>query len=333
MAVPHSDAAGPRDAGDATAVRIDEVTHDYGLQRALRAVSFEVPAGSLFGLLGPNGSGKTTLFRIITTLLRPTKGSVRVFGADTTQSAHRVRAQIGMIFQHTALDQDLTVRENVELHGALFGLDADEIDARLDALLDQLGLSDRRDDRVRTLSGGLRRRADLARGLIHEPRVLLLDEPTSGLDPIARRELWDHLKRLRANRSTTILLATHLMEEAERCDRVAIISEGRLATSGPPDRLKRELGRETLWLESDDPSDLHDRIEAQFGFDVRIIGDAVQVTHSEAHSVLSAIYEALEDDIRSATVREPTLEDVFMVSTGHPIDEDSVGAVSSAPDG
>lgn len=311
----------PADSNAEPAVSIDGVRHAYGSTQALDGVRFEVPNGTLFGLLGPNGSGKTTLFRIITTLLEPDEGRVRVFGADTAGASHRVRQEIGMVFQHTALDEDLTVRENWQMHGSLFGLDAAEIEARSKPLFDQLGIADRADDRVSALSGGLRRRADLGRGLLHRPRLLLLDEPTSGLDPIARRDLWERLSELQTLGETTILLATHLMEEAERCDRVAIINEGRLARIGRPSRLKKEVGRETLWLESPDAPGLRDRIEAQFGFDARVFGEAVQVIHEEAHSVLGAVYEAHGDKITSATVREPTLEDVFMIATGHPIDE------------
>lgn len=313
------------------AVAIDHITHRYGSHLALNDVSFTVPSGALFGLLGPNGSGKTTLFRILTTLLTPSSGTATVFGHDLAKDPQTAREVTSMIFQEPALDDQLTVRENIRLHGGLFGLSGAALDSRLAAVLEQFGLTDRTDDRVDKLSGGLQRRTDLARGLLHQPRLLLLDEPTAGLDPRARRELWDHLHSVQQTADTTILLATHMMDEAERCDELAIIHEGSLAATGTPENLRRKLGAETLWMQTDDPRRLADRIEAQFGFDTRLIGRAVQIVHEDAHNILSALYEAFGDYITSATVRHPTLEDVFMSVTGQPLSTTSTGAMDSLP--
>lgn len=299
------------------AVDIRSVRYQYGTRTALNDVSFAVPAGSLFGVLGPNGSGKTTLFRILSTLTPPREGTARVFGLDTTQEAHAVRQQLGLVFQSPALDEKLTVRENLRFHGALYGLQGPALHDRIDALLAQFGVADRADDAVDTLSGGLRRRADLARGLLHRPDVLLLDEPTTGLDPAARRTFWQTLDRLRGTEGTTMIVATHLMEEAERCDTVAILDEGALVATGTPHELTSALGEETIWIATDDPAALRDRIEAQFGLDAAVLDEMVHLAPDNAPQLLSALYDAFGDTIDSATVRTPTLDDVFMVRTGH----------------
>jgi len=312
------------------AVDIQGVTHRYGEHRALRDVTFQVAPGALYGLLGPNGSGKTTLFRILSTLMPPSEGHAAVFGMDTTRQADAVRKRIGVVFQDEALDEALTVRENLRFQGALYGLHGAALHDRIEALLGQLGVADRADDSVEALSGGLRRRADLARGLLHRPDLLLLDEPTSGLDPAARRTFWTAVERLQEANGTTLLLATHLMDEAERCDRVGILSDGDLVADGTPTALKDDLGNETLWLETESPSRLRDRIEAQFGVSTRIVGSLVQVAPTDPPAFLSGLYEAMGDRIRSATIRTPTLEDVFMVHAGASLGDDRERVLTQA---
>lgn len=303
------------------AVDIEGVSHRYGEHVALRDVSLAVAPGALFGLLGPNGGGKTTLFRILSTLIRPAAGTARVFGYDTAREPAAVRERLGVIFQGTALDEALTVEENLRFHGALYGLHGRALQERMVHLLTLFGLEGRARDRVRTLSGGLQRRTDLARGLLHAPPLLLLDEPTTGLDPVARHAFWQTLARLRRSEGTTMLVATHLLEEAEACDQVGIIDRGRLVALGTPEGLKAELGGETLWLETEDPTALLDRIQAQFGLEAQHFGSAVGISHPEAPALLSALYEAFGDHIDSATVRKPTLEDVFMAHAGYRLDE------------
>ena len=297
----------------APAVDIQGVTHRYGQHEALRSVTLDVPAGALYGLLGPNGSGKTTLFRILSTLMPPSEGDARVFGLDTTQRPEAVRNRLGVVFQDPALDEALTVRENLRFQASLYGLSGGDRRNRIDDLLTRLDVADRADDRVEALSGGLKRRVDLARGLLHRPDLLLLDEPTTGLDPGARRAFWTAIDRLREAEGTTLLLATHLMDEAERCDRVGILSDGTLVADGTPATLKAELGDQTLWVETDDPAALRDRIDAQFGVPTRLVGAMVQVAPPDPPAFLASLYEALGDRIRSATIRTPTLDDVFMV--------------------
>jgi ABC-2 type transport system ATP-binding protein len=297
----------------ASAVNIQGVTHRYGQHEALRSVTLDVPTGALYGLLGPNGSGKTTLFRILSTLMPPSEGDARVFGLDTTQRPEAVRNRLGVVFQDPALDEALTVRENLRFQASLYGLSGGDRRDRIDDLLTRLDVADRAADRVEALSGGLKRRVDLARGLLHRPDLLLLDEPTTGLDPAARRAFWTAIDRLRETEGTTLLLATHLMDEAERCDRVGILSDGALVADGTPAALKAELGDQTLWVETDDPAALRDRIDAQFGVPTRIVGSTVQVAPPNPPAFLASLYEALGDRIRSATIRTPTLDDVFMV--------------------
>ena len=298
------------------AVDIQGVTHRYGEHTALRDVTLRVEAEQLYGLLGPNGSGKTTLFRILSTLMPPTDGTTRVFGTDTTTDPMAVRRALGVVFQEAALDEALTVRENLRFQGALYRLRGAALQDRIDELLARFDVADRADDPVGELSGGLRRRVDLARGLLHQPRLLLLDEPTTGLDPAARQSFWTALRRLQEAEGTTLLMATHLMDEAERCDRVGILSDGALVADGTPSALKGELGEETLWLDAEEPQALRDRIEAQFGVSTRIVGARVQVAPADPPAFLASLYEAFGKYIQSATIRTPTLEDVFMVHAG-----------------
>ncbi len=303
------------------AVHIETVTHRYGDHTALQDVDLSIEPGRLFGLLGPNGSGKTTLFRLLSTLMPPTRGRVRVFGTDPTADPDTVRQRIGFVFQTPALDENLTVRENLRVQGALYGWRGADLRDRIATLLADFDVADRADDRVDTLSGGLRRRVDLVRGLLHQPDLLLLDEPTTGLDPAARRTFWQAIERLRRTAGTTLLVATHLMEEAERCDAIAILDRGKVVADDTPAALKADLGTEALWLESNDAQQLRDHIQAQFGITARVIDSTVQLAPSNAPQLLPSIYAAFEDQIESATVRAPTLEDVFMVHTGHRADE------------
>ncbi len=312
------------------AVNIQGVTHRYGTHRALDDIALQVAPGTLYGLLGPNGSGKTTLFRILSTLMPPSEGTAQVFGLDTTHQPDAVRQRIGVVFQDEALDETLTVRENLRFQGSLYGLHGAARRNRIDTLLERLDVADRGHDTVDDLSGGLRRRADLARGLLHRPDLLLLDEPTAGLDPAARRTFWTAVQRLQAAEGTTLLVATHLMDEAERCDRVGILSDGALVADGAPEALKADLGTETIWVDTESPTLLRNRIEAQFGVPTRIVGATVQVAPSNPPAFLPSLYEALGDRIRSATLRPPTLEDVFMVHAGVSPDDDREHALARA---
>lgn len=304
-----------------SAVQIDQLTHRYGANVALNQVSLDVPERSLYGLLGPNGCGKTTLLQILATLITPTQGVARISGVDTQADPRHVRRQLGIVFQDTALDAELTLVENLHTHAALYGLSRDVTAARLDDLLPIFGLAGRERERVSTFSGGLIRRADLVRGLLHAPPLLLLDEPTTGLDPVARQVFWEMIDRLRRAEQTTLIVATHMMDEADRCDHLAILDRGVVVTEGSPDQLKADLGEETLWIETENAADLVHRIQLHVGSDARLVGSRIQISSPNVHEMLGSLYEYYSDEIRSATVRRPTLEDVFMVHAGHRLEE------------
>jgi ABC-2 type transport system ATP-binding protein len=305
------------------AIRIDGVSFSYGESPALRDVSFDIPQGVLFGVLGPNGSGKTTLFRLISTLLRPDVGHVAVGGLDVVERSAAIRNRLGAVFQQPALDDELSILENVRTAAALYGMRRKDVRGRVAALAESFDLTARLDDRVGTLSGGLKRRADLIRGLIHSPDVLLLDEPTSALDPVARRAFWDHLARLRRSEGTTMIAATHLMDEAERCDVLAVLDLGRLVALDTPDELLRRLGGESIWLECADGTAVMNAIRARFGWDCRLVGRTVQIPHDDPYAVISALHESLGRMIDAATIRRPSLEDVFIELTGRRLQQDA----------
>lgn len=309
---------------------VSEVTHRYGETVALDEVSFDVGTGERFGLLGPNGGGKTTLFRLISTLMQPSSGSVSVFGEDVSKNPEATRRRLGVVFQHTALDDQLTVEENLKTHAALVGLSGAEASSSVARVLDTFGLSERAKDRVKTLSGGLARRTDLARGFLHHPELLLLDEPTTGLDPIARRELWDALDRIRRTNETTQIVATHMMDEAERCDRIGILDHGKLVVIGNPENLKAKLGTETLWLETTNPQALTEQLKKTLAVDSRIVGGSVLVEASQPEMLLPKIYEQLSGLIEAASIRKPTLDDVFVAATGRAFQKSEVRGQGSA---
>ena len=283
----------------------------------MRDVSFGVRAGELFGLLGPNGGGKTTLLEILATLRRPTEGVARVGGVDVAADPDGARREIAVVFQRPALDPQLTATENLRHQGHLYGLAGRRLAKRSAQLLDRFGVADRADDRVKTLSGGLRRRVELAKALIHEPRHLLLDEPTIGLDPVGRRELWRHARRLRSESEVAILVTTHLLEEAEECDRVAILDRGRLVALDTPAALKAAIRGDVISLETAEPQALADAIRARFGAEGTVVDGTVRIERPDGAALVPRLAEAFPGTIRSITVGKPTLEDVFVQRTGH----------------
>ena len=298
------------------ALDVSNLHHRYGDREALRGLSFSVPAGEIFGVLGPNGGGKTTLFRIVSTLMRPTSGEVLVFGDDVGRQPDRVRRRLGVVFQAPALDVRLTVRENLTHQGHLYGLRGRPLAARIDGALERVGLADRARDLVTTLSGGLQRRAELAKALLHQPELLVLDEPTTGLDPGARRDVWRHLAALGDRDGTSIVLTTHLMDEAARCDRVGIIHEGRLVAIGAPQALTAALGADVITIAADDPAGLAARVGARFGVKADVLDDQIRIERDRAHEFVPDLVEAFPGEIEAVTFGKPTLEDVFMHHTG-----------------
>jgi ABC-2 type transport system ATP-binding protein len=305
------------------AVETENLSLSYGTRRALANVSFAVDRGEIFGLLGPNGGGKTTLFRILSTLLPPTSGRAAIFGQDVVSQSREVRRRVGVVFQGQNLDRKLTVTENLTQQGHLYGMRGRSLRERIEQLLTALELRDRRHDRVETLSGGQRRRVEVAKGLLHDPALLLLDEPSTGLDPSARRTLWDAWRLARATEGVTILLTTHLLEEAEQCDRLAILDDGKLVALGTPDSLKQEIGGEVILVNARQPEALRDQLQQRFAVEVTLLGSALRFERARGHEFIPQLVEAFPGEIQSVTVARPTLEDVFFRRTGHSFWESS----------
>jgi len=304
------------------AVDIESLTRLYGSRKALQGISFQVRAGEIFGLLGPNGGGKTTLFRILSTLLLPTSGRACIFGLDVGGQPREVRRRIGVVFQSQNLDAKLTPRENLWHHGHLYGLRGKPLQERIAETLAQVGMTDRRNDLVETLSGGLRRRVELAKGLLHRPGLLLLDEPSTGLDPGARKALWDCLQAMRNSDGVTVLLTTHLLDEAERCDRLAILDRGELVAAGTPESLKKEVGEEVILVEANNPEALCPQIRQRFGVEASVLAGRIRFEHASGHQFIPQLVEAFPGEINSVALGKPTLEDVFIHKTGRRFGED-----------
>jgi ABC-2 type transport system ATP-binding protein len=293
-----------------------DVRFSYGAREALRGVSFTVAPGEIFALLGPNGGGKTTLFRIVATLAPPAAGSVQVFGADAATRPDAVRRAIGVVFQSPALDPYLTVEENLRHHAHLYGVSGAPLRERIAGSLARVGLDARRRDLVRALSGGMQRRVEIAKALLHTPRLLVLDEPTTGLDPGARRDVWQSLRALRDREGTTVVLTTHLMDEAARCDRVGIMHDGQLVAIGTPDALVADVGGDVIMITTPDPAALAEKIRGRFALQADIVDDRVHIERPRAHEFIAGLVEAFPGEIQAVTFGKPTLEDVFMHHTG-----------------
>lgn len=297
-------------------VSVENLTHRYGSRTALSQVSFAVCEGEIFGLLGPNGGGKSTLFRILATMMEPSAGAVRVAGFDLERQPAEVRKRIGVVFQSQSLDRKLTVEENLRAQGHLYGLAGAALARRIDRVTRRLGLADRRRDLVETLSGGLRRRVEIAKGLLHDPPVLLMDEPSTGLDPAARRELWQYIRELRDSQGITVLLTTHMLDEADRCDRLLLLHEGRTVAEGSPAELKARVGGDVVMLEVGDLEVMRERLEARLGVRATAVNGALRVEIGNGHRFITEVVEAFPGAIQSVALHKPTLEDVFLDETG-----------------
>ena len=299
-------------------ISVQNLVHRYESRTALNGVSFDIRPAELFGLLGPNGSGKTTLFRILSTLMIPSGGRALVMGFDAAQDPASLRRQIGVVFQAQSVDPKLTAYENLWHQGHLYGLRGSALKARVHEILSRVGLADRAKERVETFSGGMQRRIELAKGLLHHPAVLLLDEPTTGLDPGARRDLWQYLQILRDEEHVSVLVTTHLMEEAERCDRLAIMNEGNLVALGTPAELKSEIGGDVILLDAArDAGVLAEHIRAQFHVTTTVLGSQVRIEQEAGHRFVPDVVEAFPGEIQAISVSKPALEDVFIHRTGH----------------
>src|SRR4051794_24155622 len=300
-----------------SAISVEDIRHSYGKRAALKGISFDVAAGEIFGLLGPNGSGKTTLFRILSTLMLPTSGRALVSGFDSTKQPDEVRRRIGVVFQSKSVDLKLTAAENLWHQGHLYGLRGANLKSRIQEMLERVALADRAKDKVETFSGGMQRRVELAKGLMHRPSVLLLDEPTTGLDPGARRDLWLYLDELRAREKVSIIVTTHLMEEAEHCDRLAIMNLGEIVGLGTPAELRSEIGGDVVMLEATDPAALALRIQERFKITAGVLDGRVRLEIRDGLKFVTTVAEAFPGTIQSVSISKPTLDDVFIGRTGH----------------
>jgi ABC-2 type transport system ATP-binding protein len=308
------------------ALNIHNLTRRFNDLVAVDNISFSIDQGEIFGLLGPNGAGKTTTLSMLATMLEPTSGSATVNGIDITQDADGVRKSIGIVFQDQSLDEELTAWENMDFHGRLYRIPAEIRNPRTTELLNLVELYDRRNDIVKTFSGGMRRRLEIARGLLHHPSVLFLDEPTLGLDPQTRNHLWTYIATLAKEKGITIILTTHYMEEADRlCNRVAIIDHGKIIAMDTPERLKDSLGGDLVSIRSPDPAAVAEALREPWITRAETHNDEVIVSLRNAEQYVSTIVTLLNErkiPITSLAIHKPTLEDVFLSFTGKTIREE-----------
>jgi ABC-2 type transport system ATP-binding protein len=305
-------------------IQVEQLTKRYGSITAVDDISFEVEEGSIFGFLGPNGAGKTTTINILCTLLSPTSGRAIIAGHDCMQEPSEVRKAIGIVFQDTTLDKDLTAYENLIFHAYLYDVPKNEMKERVEGVLKFAELFDRRNDLVKKFSGGMKRRLEVARGLIHQPRVLFLDEPTLGLDPQSRSNLWGSITELPKSRNVTIFMTTHYMEEAEVCDRIAIIDNGKIIVIGTPEELKKTIGGDVVSLSTTDNVNVKSEIERLFNLSVSEKGNDLYMTCSRGDTCIPELIRTLGDKVTSVRVQRPTLNDVFLKLTGKTIREEEL---------
>jgi ABC-2 type transport system ATP-binding protein len=296
-------------------VSISHLTYAYGDRVAVNDLSLTVNRGEIFGFLGPNGSGKTTLFRILSTLIPAPAGSVKLFGVDAVTCMNDIRRRIGVVFQSPSLDKQLTAEENLRHHGHLYGLHGIDLENRIRMQLAKVGLTDRARERVNGFSGGMRRRVELAKGLLNDPQVLLLDEPSTGLDPGARIDLWKALQDIQGA-GVTILLTTHLMDEADRCSRLAIMMSGKLIALDTPNALKDRIGGDVITITSSDPAQLEMVLKDKLSIAPRRMENLLRIEQARGHEFVPRIIEAAPGLVESISVGKPTLEDVFIGLTG-----------------
>lgn len=302
-----------------SAVHVNGLVKRFGDFTAVDGIDLDVAPGETFGFLGPNGAGKSTTIKILCTLTRPTAGSATVAGFDVTHQRGDVRRNIGLVFQDPTLDAYLTAEQNLRFHGELYGIPRDQLDERMRTVLEMVGLWDRKDGRVMTFSGGMKRRLEIARGLMHSPRVLFLDEPTVGLDPQTRASMWEYIHQLRESENITIFLTTHYMDEAEHCDRIAIMDAGKLVALDTPEALKASVGTDRVQITTaDDPAALA-ALRDRFGIEASVHEDLVTFAVADGEHFVPRLFAELGVPIRSVSVARPTLDDVFLSYTGRTI--------------
>ncbi|MEV4257846.1 ATP-binding cassette domain-containing protein [Spirillospora sp. NPDC049652] len=300
----------------APAVEVAGLVKRFGGVEAVRGIEFAVRPGEIFGFLGPNGAGKSTTINMLCTLLRPTEGSARVAGFDVVRERDDVRRNIGLVFQDPTLDGYLSGEQNLRFHAELYGVPRGVLGDRMRQVLEMVGLWDKRGDRVQTYSGGMKRRLEIARGLLHSPRVLFLDEPTVGLDPQTRASIWEYIRDLRAAEQITIFMTTHYMDEAEYCDRIAIMDSGTIVALDTPEALKAGVGKDRVQIHTDDDEAAIAALAERFGVAAAVAEGAVTFAVASGEEFVPRLFAELGTPIRSVSVSRPSLDDVFMSFTG-----------------
>jgi ABC-2 type transport system ATP-binding protein len=301
------------------AIKVAGLRKNYGEIEAVRGIGFEVAAGETFGFLGPNGAGKSTTIKILCTLARPTAGSASVAGHDVVTERDAVRRNIGLVFQDTTLDNYLTGAQNLRFHAELYGVPSAAVAPRMRQVMDMVGLWDRRDSLVMTYSGGMQRRLEIARGLLHAPRVLFLDEPTVGLDPQTRSSIWEYINELKSREDITIFLTTHYMDEAEHCDRIGIIDHGQIVAIDTPEALKASVGKDRVQIHTADDQAAIAELRRDFGIEAAVHEEAVTFSVPGGEEFVPRLFAGLSVPIRAVSVARPSLDDVFMSYTGKTI--------------
>jgi ABC-2 type transport system ATP-binding protein len=300
----------------AATIAVNRLVKTYGDVEAVKGVDFEVAPGEVFGFLGPNGAGKTTTINMLCTLVKPTSGTATVAGHDVVTQRDDVRRNIGLVFQDPTLDNYLTAEQNIKLHAELYGIQKDLVEPRMRQVLTMVGLWERKDNPVGTFSGGMRRRLEIARGLMHSPRVLFLDEPTIGLDPQTRRSIWSYIAELKQREEITIFMTTHYMDEAEWCDRIAIMDHGEIVALDAPQTLKDGVGTDRIMIHTDDNERVIGELSDRLGIEAQTAEGAVIFGVASGAEFVPRLFSELDVPVRSVSVSRPTLDDVFMSFTG-----------------
>lgn len=304
-------------------IEVKDLVKSYDGTKAVRGVSFDVAEGETFGFLGPNGAGKTTTINILCTLLNPTSGSATVNGWDCMRNPHNVRSSIGLVFQEITLDNELTAYENLKFHSYMYNMAGRLAEQRIDEMLELVRLSDRRDDFVKNFSGGMKRRLEVARGMVHRPKVLFLDEPTLGLDPQTRRDVWEFIRELKSSEGSTVFMTTHYMDEAEVCDRISIIDNGRIIAGGSPAELKSSIRGDTVHLRTDDDPKAAGEIQRGLGVEAKTTRDGLIMVVPNGEKFIPRLFKKLSTPIISVNLKKPSLDDVFLNLTGREIRDES----------
>lgn len=313
-------------------IKVENLSKTFGTLTAINDVSIEVEEGTIFGFLGPNGAGKSTTINILCTLLSPTSGKATISGYDCVQDSSMVRKSIGIVFQDPTLDKELTAYENMMLHAYLYNVKRSEMKTRIHDALSFVDLYERRDDVVKKFSGGMKRRLEVARGLIHRPKILFLDEPTLGLDPQSRANLWDFITELPKKHNVTVFMTTHYMDEAEVCDKISIIDSGSIIATGTPDELKKTIGGDVIYIKTSDNEKAKAEIEKLFDLDVSEKNGELFLTTLKGDSCIPEIIKTIGEKVLSVRLQRPTLNDVFIKMTGKQIRDEEISSTDTFKD-